>query len=343
MLTAYSLNENRKVWAPEITPGKMGYLCTCPKCRRPVTYRKNGHIISFGHDSGNEQACGLEDELRLTNSFSPWHIQLQEKFPVDEREVWLETETELLRPDILIDGQKIIIEFVTDLIPAKDFFKRNKLYTENGYKVIWLYDLEQSKGQFTVHQKKDLRYSIDAAESETWNRCFKNYMPHYESNKNIYLCFTWQYNDETVIFLCDYISKDKTMTATKIYTGRNAGLTRSFWLKGLEAWEQKRNEYRKPVKEQPEETTDKKIYTETKKNKQKAVSLLFEDICEYKSKDGTISHYIRFAPSYYSKDGKYNNSFFATEDDYKKAVRMIENGGVPLLKMDKYGKLHIDE
>lgn len=108
----------------------------CPICTSPVIAKVNGKIRKphFAHAIGSD--CDWGD-------VSDWHIEWQEQFPIDCREVVMENKGERHRADVFIKRLNTVIEFQHSPISFDDFNKRNKFYTECGYKLVWIFDASE--------------------------------------------------------------------------------------------------------------------------------------------------------------------------------------------------------
>lgn len=107
----------------------------CPFCMQPVFSRHFlDRIDHFAHYKENS-FCGY----KLENDMSEWHIQWQERFPEDCREVILKRNGKVHIADVLIGN--LVIEFQHSKISIDNFRDRNDFYNSLGYSVIWIFDI----------------------------------------------------------------------------------------------------------------------------------------------------------------------------------------------------------
>lgn len=128
---------------------KKGEEYFCPSCGEMVILKKGKvNIDHFAHKSLND--CDI-----FTSDMSEWHLNWQEKFPAENREVvikhifkssdafiknyGLDIEREYIhRADVCINNY--VVEFQHSTITKDEFMKRNYFYAQAGYKVIWIFD-----------------------------------------------------------------------------------------------------------------------------------------------------------------------------------------------------------
>jgi len=106
----------------------------CPICSGAVVPRQ-GECNSWHFAHVN--AC--EDDWSY--DMSEWHMEWQNKFPLENRENIITYKGQKHRADIKIG--KYIIEFQHSKITAAEFNERNNFYTKAGFKVIWLFDVNE--------------------------------------------------------------------------------------------------------------------------------------------------------------------------------------------------------
>ena len=73
-----------------------------------------------------------------SHDISEWHLQWQEKFPKEYREVPVGDVNERHRADVNV--LLSVVEFQHSPISYEDFVRRNRFYTEHHYDVIWVFD-----------------------------------------------------------------------------------------------------------------------------------------------------------------------------------------------------------
>lgn len=121
----------------------------CPACDGTVILKEGKiNIDHFAHES-------LKDCDIFTSDMSEWHLNWQEKFPNENREViikhtfkssdsfikeyGLDINREYIhRADVCIDNY--VVEFQHSTIFKEEFMKKNYFYAQAGYKVVWIFD-----------------------------------------------------------------------------------------------------------------------------------------------------------------------------------------------------------
>ena len=122
-------SDNNRVWADKTLQKDAIY--TCPVCRGQVRLRAGSlNAPHFAHVT----AC-TDD---FSQEMSEWHKGWQELFPAGNREVVISHNGETHRADVLCYGT--VIEFQHSTISKEEFSRRNKFYTDAGYKVVWIFD-----------------------------------------------------------------------------------------------------------------------------------------------------------------------------------------------------------
>lgn len=130
---------NERVDINNVVSGKTYY---CPVCREQLLIRK-GQIRKhhFAHLKENECTDSWKHDM------TEWHLNWQECFPIENREIVMRSEDEIHRTDIFTG--ETVIEFQHSPMSPEEFKERNEFYNDLGYKVIWVFDLtdEYSKGR----------------------------------------------------------------------------------------------------------------------------------------------------------------------------------------------------
>lgn len=139
----------------------------CPSCGESLLI-KSGKIIAphFSHRSGTN----CDD---FTNDMSEWHKSWQDIFPIDNRERVVELEisreeyiegsnTYLFTPrgykgdtivikhraDVIFNNN--VIEFQHSHISCDEFNERNWFYNRAGYRVIWIFDVQEPYEDYRI-------------------------------------------------------------------------------------------------------------------------------------------------------------------------------------------------
>lgn len=120
----------------EVKPNKK-YFCPC--CGAELVVKRGDiRVHHFSHRS-------LSDCDSFYEPMTKWHLDWQRRFPKQCREVVVKNNGETHRADVLLRNLKLVIEFQHSHISDADVYKRNKFYTEAGYRIIWVFDKGISK------------------------------------------------------------------------------------------------------------------------------------------------------------------------------------------------------
>lgn len=113
----------------------------CPFCNEKLIARQ-GNIREWHFAHIPDSECEYRND---DNSMSPWHIEWQERFPIEAREVVRTNNNgEMRRADVLLEKQKLVIEFQHSPITANEVSERNNFWNEAGYKTAWIFDCSAS-------------------------------------------------------------------------------------------------------------------------------------------------------------------------------------------------------
>ena len=139
----------------------------CPVCNEELIEKKgNKRIHHFAHKRGS--SC--HDTWHY--DMSEWHVNWQNRFPIDCQEVVKEYNGEKHRADVLLESIKTVIEFQHSTINGKEFCKRNNFYKSLGYKVVWVFDvsgtIDDEKINFYRHNEFELLYNKSAFKEFTY-------------------------------------------------------------------------------------------------------------------------------------------------------------------------------
>ena len=159
----------------------------CPICNSKVII-KEGKINAkhFAH-----QAKQCEDNWIY--DMSEWHCQMQELFPIENREIVISNGVNVHRADILIND--IVIEFQHSPISAEEYKNRNDFFMSLGYRVAWVFDVNE---QF---EKETLSFSSDNNPYLlTWKnpiRVFSNGPQPDDKNTRFAIWLSWDIGEKT--------------------------------------------------------------------------------------------------------------------------------------------------
>lgn len=155
----------------------------CPICGAELVMRKGDiRLHHFAHKSLKE--CSDTWHYDMTD----WHYDWQLRFPEECREIVMEKDGIKHRADVCFDNN--VIEFQHSHLSQEEFDERNDFYTSLGYKVIWVFDLEDE------YDDERICESNKTPDVYKWTRphsTFNNFDP---KNKNITLYFQFGVWDE---------------------------------------------------------------------------------------------------------------------------------------------------
>ena len=139
-----ALNENNeRIYAQEAEKNENYF---CPSCGGKVVLRK-GKINTphFAHKD-----CECTDSWNY--DMSEWHSRMQSRFPIEQREVVITHNGETHRADILCG--KRVIEFQHSPISFDEICERNNFYTNAGYSIAWVFDLQSEWDSNAIDEYK---------------------------------------------------------------------------------------------------------------------------------------------------------------------------------------------
>lgn len=163
----------------------------CKQCEREVFIKgtnleeKPGQRRKhFAHHKAKEgeTPCPETTEGRhyLENDMSLWHQEWQQRFPEESREIWRKGSEGWVRADVLLETNKTAIEFQHSPIRRKEWERRNRIYNDLGYTVIWLFD----RSEDTVYSE--------------WNDDLEELIPNYRKQFGTYYP---QKNESVILFI----------------------------------------------------------------------------------------------------------------------------------------------
>ena len=212
-----AIDENRNsVIIDQADPAKTYH---CPICNEPLV-QKRGRIKRhhFAHKSGNGNGNHSSCDT-WKHDMSEWHINWQYKFPAENCEVVVEHDGIKHIADVLINER--VIEFQHSTISFYEYNERNDFYVKCGYKVIWIFDVEEAwaEGKFL----SDWR---NMANKYSWTRA-RNPLKSIDCKNKENLAVFFQISDSELNKLMfsrngNFTFKEKTYTPDKlIYTIKN--------------------------------------------------------------------------------------------------------------------------
>ena len=110
----------------------------CPCCGSKMVLRMGDiRVHHFAHST--DSICKDTWHYDMTE----WHYEWQNRFPAKYQEVVKIKDGVKHRADILIEEKKVVIEFQHSPLSPDEFEDRNTFYNDLGYKVIWVFDVEE--------------------------------------------------------------------------------------------------------------------------------------------------------------------------------------------------------
>lgn len=113
----------------------------CPICNNRVIMRTGS--TNQHHFSHQKQAICIDS---WTYDITEWHYLWQQQFPIETQEIIFENNNEIHRADVFINNT--VIEFQHSPISKQEFNGRNKFYNKLGYKVIWIFDVQDKNIEY---------------------------------------------------------------------------------------------------------------------------------------------------------------------------------------------------
>ncbi|MBQ8550998.1 MAG: hypothetical protein IJ426_06640 [Clostridia bacterium] len=124
--------KGNRITVEEIQAGEKYF---CPVCHAPVIIKaQNSYGVKthFSHQRGTQ--C-LDD---WKYDMSEWHYKWQECFPVEQREITVQTEDACHRADAILCNT--VFEFQHSPLSFEEFTNRNQFYLKCGYDIVWIFD-----------------------------------------------------------------------------------------------------------------------------------------------------------------------------------------------------------
>ncbi len=220
----YALTKNKKKIASyDAIKGEM-YFCPC--CGGELILKSGKtNIIHFAHK--NLLDCDI-----FESDMSEWHINWQNKFPIENREVVIkhtfDVEDSFIKNNGLIAGKeyahradvcigKYIIEFQHSTISKEQFDFRNYFYSQCGYKVIWIFDFRDEFRCKRMECYDEWNKSYDNGGIWKWSypaKFLSNVVPQFNKNIKIFFQVADNSDDECNCIemvtwaICNYNSAD---------------------------------------------------------------------------------------------------------------------------------------
>ncbi len=131
----FALNENGD--RISICSAKKTEEYFCPQCGCKLIL-KMGSVRHHHFAHPNTTICNDSWHYDMTE----WHYEWQNKFPKEYQEIVKVADNQKHRADILIEDSKVVIEFQHSPLSPTEFEDRNTFYNKLGYRVVWIFDVE---------------------------------------------------------------------------------------------------------------------------------------------------------------------------------------------------------
>lgn len=132
----FALNKEGEKFYIDFANKNEEYFCPCCYGK---TILKLGTIRRHHFAHHRETACMDNWHYDMTE----WHYNWQGKFPLECQEIVKEFGGKKHRADVLIEKEQAVFEFQHSNISSSEFAERNSFYNKLGYKVIWIFDIEE--------------------------------------------------------------------------------------------------------------------------------------------------------------------------------------------------------
>ena len=180
----FAIDENENIVIAENAKKDEKYFC--PMCKAEVRLRSGKlNAPHFAHES-------LEDCDDFLHDTSEWHRKWQSLFPRKNCEYVIRGGNEIHRADVCCYGT--VIEFQYSRILYDEFWRRNNFYTEQGYKVVWIFDVtdiyEKDDSSEGIYVTGDWETAYDNGTKFRWKRPWRflaDFLPQNEKNIDIFL------------------------------------------------------------------------------------------------------------------------------------------------------------
>lgn len=132
----FALDKDNKKVHIDNTIRSEDYFCPC--CGSKMVLRMGDiRIHHFAHPS--DSICRDTWHYDMTE----WHYEWQNRFPKEYQEIVKTKDGQKHRADVLIESEKVVFEFQHSPLSPDEFENRNSFYNSLGYKVIWIFDVEE--------------------------------------------------------------------------------------------------------------------------------------------------------------------------------------------------------
>lgn len=185
MLVANDKNGNR-VTAEDAKPNEEYF---CPICNGKLRLRDGK--INIKHFAHIDSKCNDTWNYDM----SEWHVEMQSRFPKEQREVVVKHNGAMHRADILF--KNMVVEFQHSPISYDEIIERNTFYNNAGYNVAWVFDVQEqyNDGRINITDRKDSKLIYH------WSnplRCLSAFPLPKENTKQLKIYLYWidEYGEE---------------------------------------------------------------------------------------------------------------------------------------------------
>ncbi len=163
----FAIDKNGERVHIDDTDKSLNYFCPCCKGKLIL---KMGMIRA--HHFAHEPNFVCNDFWNY--DISDWHISWQSLFPKDCQEIVKEIKGIRHRADVLLEKEKVVFEFQHDALSSFEFDNRNEFYNTLGYKVIWIFDVEELYCSGAIENYKSNLWKWKKAKKTFSNYNYKN-------------------------------------------------------------------------------------------------------------------------------------------------------------------------
>lgn len=159
MLKAIDAHGNT-VWADDASREECYY---CPGCGSKLKLKKGD--VRIAHFSHIAKCIYMPDDK---DAMSEWHRRMQNCFPIQYQECWLENgENDKRRADVYIEDKNTVIEFQHSQISIGEFTSRTLSHLNAGRRIVWVFDIQikepkpNERGKLQKVKTSDLYFPYD--------------------------------------------------------------------------------------------------------------------------------------------------------------------------------------
>ena len=170
--------------------------CRC--CHSPVYYVAGDISCKYGKSSHFRHfpKCKCDDDWH--HDKTQWHRDWQNCFPIENQEIILEKGGKKHIADVALPDSRVVVEFQHSHISPTEFEDRNGFYTGLGFRVIWVFDVQNQYSQKRIGiSERGYAALLQAYYWDSPVSCLRNY--ELSSCVDIFLQVTGFDNDTRLI------------------------------------------------------------------------------------------------------------------------------------------------